>query len=139
MKKRIFSVICALLCALCIISACGGGNDGLFVFLSVRMKGNGDGTISVVAQNEFGLGSAEMPVSLMLYGSDGFFTDADGATLIKSSKEQLGVSQKCEFVYEITSAGYYCARIEYAVNGETRYIQSDVVYYDVNGKRVGKP
>lgn len=139
MKRRLIAAICALLSSLCLISACGGGNDGLFVFLSVRMKGNGDGTLSVVAQNEFGLGSAEMPVKLMLYGSDGCFTDTDGATLIKSSEERLGVSQKCEFIYEITSAGYYCAKIEYAVNGETRYIQSDTVYYDINGKRISSP
>ncbi len=139
MKKRLAAVICTLLCELCLFSACGGGNGGLFVFLSVRLKGNGDGSISVVAQNEFGLGSAELPVTLQLYRSDGYRTDTRSMEKIKWAHERLGVSQKCEFLYQIKSAGYYCARIEYILNGETKYIQSDTVYYDINGKRISSP
>ena len=56
-------------CAAC--SSCNNANRaGTFVFLSVRLKGNGDGTVTAVAQNEFTLGSTVMPVKLTLYRID---------------------------------------------------------------------
>ena len=117
MKKFFATLIAVLACSACLLSACG--NDGLFTFVSVRMKGNGDGTVTAVAQNEFALGGAEMPVTLFLYTSESYETDVAKMTLLKS----------------VESESYFCARIEYELDGEPQFIQSDTIYYDLQGNR----
>ena len=134
MKKFFAALIAVLACSACLLSACG--NDGLFTFVSVRMKGNGDGTVTAVAQNEFALGGAEMPVTLFLYTSESYETDVAKMTLLKSVESGgLKISEKANITLKVESESYFCARIEYELDGEPQFIQSDTIYYDLQGNR----
>lgn len=138
--KRALSLLCALIALCCLFSAsCAGGeerNQSVFVFLSVRMKGNGDGTITAVAQNEFAIGSSVLPVTLTLYSSDTFQTNVGNMYEIESrATEDLNFLNIIEIVFKVQDDAYYCARIAYKVKGEYQYIQSDTLRYDKNGVR----
>lgn len=128
MKKAI-AALCLLACAACIFCSCG---KGIFAFVSVRMKGNGNGTVTAVAQNEFALSADEMPVALSLYFSES--RDAE-SELVESVEANLKFAQKVSFDYSVQSEGYFFARLEYTVDGETRFIQSDTVFYNTEGNR----
>lgn len=138
--KRALTLFCCLAISLtCLFAAsCGAeGKSNMFVFLSVRMKGNGDGTLTCVAQNEFSIGSFDLPVTLTLYLSEEYQTDVAKMTAADSSScGDLNFLQTVRLDYEIQSQGYFCAQATYSVNGETQTIQSDTVRYDMQGKRI---
>lgn len=141
MKKLIPLISCILLfvcCFTCVsCSAEQNGNQSLFVFLSVRMKGNGDGTITAIAQNEFSIGSCDMPITLTLYASDTQEADVSKMTEVDSlTSDTLKVFQSMRLVEKVEVDRYYCARITYPFRGEPKYIQSDTVRYDKNGNRI---
>lgn len=137
MREKILSVLaCAVLCFCCAFAAScgnGGGSDYLFVFLSVRMKGSG-GTVTAVAQNEFAIGSAVLPVTLTLYSCRTYETDAAEMTEIKSVYcEDLNIFAALR-LDAAADESYFCARLTYTVNGENKTIQSDTVRYGAEGR-----
>lgn len=141
MKKFLSVLSCFIICVCCIFAAsCAGGhkgNDSAFVFLSVRIKGNGDGTVCAVAQNEFAIGSSVLPVTLSLYSAETFETDVDKMIKVQTiSSEDLNIYKKLNIVANVETQSYFCARITYTVNGEIKNIQSDTVLYATDGKRI---
>lgn len=137
MKKLIFALAAFIAVCAAMLPACSSGdNCGTFCFLSVRLKGNGDGTVTAAAINEFSLGG-EMPVTLYLYRSETF---ADGTKEMqledKISSDGLAMTDKIEITCDVRGGGYFCAKAEYTADGETRYILSDVVHYDASGERL---
>ena len=133
--KKLFAVLCCLMLSACCMFAasCGGGNA--FVFLSVRMKGNGDGSITAVAQKEFSLGSTAFPVTLTLYSSHEYTNDVARMAEVDTVSISLGKENKTSILAEVKEECYYCARIAYTLNGEGRYIQSDTILYGKDGNR----
>lgn len=98
MKRALFPLAYALLFALSLCcSACGESEASVFSFLSVRMKGNGDGTVTAVAQNEFTLFSPPSEVVLTVYRADEYQTDvAKMEKIEQKSNEDLPFPKKCE-------------------------------------------
>lgn len=140
MKRRYVIMCLFLLIACCIpFAGCGSGDPSVFVFLSVRMKGNGDGTITAVAQNEFELAHSAIPMELSVLFSENYETDASAMRIIK--KEQISdLKPFGSFSVDVTAAdGYFCAVVSYSVNGDVRYIQTETLQYDLNGNRVQSP
>lgn len=138
--KRICAILfCAV--ALFVLAGCTsckgeGQSQSLFTFLSVRMKGNGDGTITAVAQNELSLLPAVLPVTLTLYFASDMETDTSEMTRLKSvESDDLNIFQSLEIVWEVQDEGYFLAEISFSLNGETRYIKSDTIHYDTYGNR----
>lgn len=139
--RRIFAIFAcaiALMCCLgCTSCKSEEQNQSLFTFLSVRMKGNGDGTITAVAQNELSLLPAVLPATLMLYASTDMQTSSDEMTAVKSiESEDLNIFQSLEIIWKVEDESYFLAEIAFSLNGETRYIQSDIIHYDVYGNRI---
>ncbi len=111
-------------------------SENLCLFLSLRMKGNGDGTITAIAQNEFSIGNPVFPVCLRLYVSDVNTSDVSQMQLIDSVREDdLEAFRSVAVTYELTKAAYYCAVVEYYVNSEAKTQQCNTIYYDLNGNR----
>lgn len=132
MKKFFALTACALIAAALLLSSC----KGAFVFVSVRMRGNGDGTITAVAQNEFSAGGNAPEVTLSLYYSETYRTDASKMELAASVTPcPLKFSEKTSITHSVKAEGYYLARILYLIDGEPRYIQSDAIRYGTDGKR----
>lgn len=137
MRARVFA---AMLCAAAIIfacaaAACTGGNA--FTFLSVRLRGNGDGTVTARAQNEFDAGSAVIFGTLRIYRSDGQFDDTDYAELagevyIADFSEQ----KTAELTVPAAGGGYFCAELTYIIDGEEYAVLSGTVHYDAQGNRI---
>ena len=67
MKRISVLLSLLLLLAVCFSFASCAGEGNVFALLSVRLKGNGDGTVTAVARNEFAVGSSVLPVELTLY------------------------------------------------------------------------
>lgn len=139
MKKLIS--LCILICICCPLfcscNATEGKNDSIFVFLSVRMKGNGDGTVTASAQNEFAIGYLILPVTLTLYSSETYQTGVENMTVAGSAtSDDLNIFGKLNVVAEVGEHSYFCARVTYAAGGEERYLQSATVQYTGNGERV---
>ena len=68
--KRFFAIILATTCLLfgCFLGGCAKGKTGnAFTFLSVRIKGDGNGNITAYAAKEFSLFSPEISVTLTLF------------------------------------------------------------------------
>ncbi len=100
------------------------------------MKGNGDGTITVIAQNEFSIGNPLFPVNLRLYVSEANTTDVAQMKLIRSEwADDLEAFRSVTVTHEVERAAYYCATVEYYVNGEQKQQQCNTIYYDLNGNR----
>ena len=138
MKRALFPLACALLFALSLCcSACGESEASAFSFLSVRMKGNGDGTVTAVAQNEFTLFSPPSEVVLTVYRADEYQTDvAKMEKIEQKSNGDLPFSEKLTILIDVEKESYFCARLTYTVNGTTQYLQSDTVRYNADGTRI---
>ena len=135
MKKLLSAAICALAVCACVSSGCKGGENA-FAFISVRMKGNGDGTVTAVAQNEFSLFGDEIPVTLSLYSCEEYTTDTEKMTLVsRTESEGLGAYKTLDITWQLTEESYFCARLDYSVNGDKKFILSDTVLYGADGKR----
>lgn len=135
MKRTFAALACALLLLLCLsLSACSGGAS-LFVFLSVRLKGNNDGTITAVAQNEFALGPSVLPVTLELYRTTGA-AEEDFSLCESASSDDLDLFRSLRIVADADGGGYFFAKITYTVDGEVRELLSETVHYDANGSRL---
>lgn len=139
MKKilYIFSSVFILVCCISFISCSyiQTNSQNLFLFLSVRLKGNGDGTITAVAQNEFSICSSIHSVTLTIYYSSEQTDDTSHMLKINSiSKEDLSIFQSITLNENIQNEGYYCAEIKYKLDEEIKCIQSELIYYDINGK-----
>lgn len=127
--------IAAALCFLCLpLAACTG--QSAFIFFSVRMKGNGDGTITAVAQNEFALGKGISRVQLNIYYSEEYCTDLQEMSLLDSRQtDSLGAFESFELITQARD-GYYCAVAEYYAGGKSELLQSETVHYSAQGVRV---
>ena len=135
MKKFLTAAICVLAVCACISSGCKGGKNA-FAFISVRMKGNGDGTVSAVAQNEFSLFSDKIPVTLSLYCCEEYTTDTEKMTLVsRTESEGLGAYKTLDITWRLTEESYLLARLDYSVNGDKKFILRDSVLYGADGKR----
>lgn len=131
--KKIFPIlVCLLLCFTVLFSSCGNIN----VFLSVRMKGNGNGTVTAFAQNEFAVGSASPSVTLEIYSSDVETADVKNMRLLDSvSSDGLAALEILMLTVAVQAESYLLARASYSVGGESGFIYSDVILYDAEGKR----
>lgn len=138
MKRALFSLTCGVLFVLCLFcSACGENETSVFSFLSVRMKGNGDGTVTAVAQNEFTLFSPPSEVVLTVYRADEYQTDvAKMEKIEQKSNGDLPFSEKLTILIDVEKESYFCARLTYTVNGTIQYLQSDTVRYNADGMRI---
>ena len=134
--KRLFIAVAALMLAVACafsVSCADGGSDCLFAFLSVRLKGNGDGTVSAYAQNEFALTGCKIPVTLELYCSQ----SGEDYYLLKSvSSDGLGAFETLSVTAEVGETSAFYERIVYLAAGEIRYISSACVTYGTDGIRV---
>ena len=135
MKKLITAAICALAVCLLTFNGCKGGKNA-FAFISVRMKGNGDGTVTAVAQNEFSLFGDKIPVTLSLYSCEEYTTDTEKMNLVSQTEsEGLGAYKTLDITWQLAKESYFCARLDYSVNGDKKFILSDTVLYGADGKR----
>lgn len=140
--KRFSAVFFGIVLFVCLLFGCSCSGDSparqsVFAFLSVRLKGNGDGTLTAVAQNEFSIGWASLPVSLTLYRSQEYQSEVDNMLAVASvDGDDLTIFERLEVRYAIESEGYFCARVVYRLNGEVRYIQSDTLRYGADGNRM---
>ncbi len=108
----------------------------ILLFLSLRMKGNGDGTIMAVAQNEFTIGACSFPVTLSFYTAAEYTTDVDKMTLVDSvSNDDLNLFESMTITHTVENAGYFCAVVSFTVNGEVKEQKCDTIYYDTDGIR----
>lgn len=138
--KKFLSVLISILLLASVACLCACAADGktpsFFMFASVRIKGNGDGTVTAVAQNEFSVGDPNVPVTLTLYRGDNYTADISQMQPLKSERSDgLSFWQTLRITADVDE-GYYCAVLEYAVNDEYKTIQSDTVHYNGNGKRI---
>lgn len=141
MKKAVFALAAAIAAAtVALFPACSdadGNAAGTFCFLSVRLKGNGDGTVTAVAINEFNTGGTKLPVTLCLYRSEEYEENTQDMQLLETAESDgLAMNEKIEIVCSADAGGYFCALAEYTINGETRQIFSDMVHYSAEGTRL---
>ena len=111
----------------------------MFALLSVRIRGNGDGTVTAVARNEFALGSAVIPVSLTLYRVSDAQDLSLRAVAASAQTDDLNFLASLEASAAVEGTAYYYAEIVYSVYGEEEVLASEVVCYDAEGNRVGEP
>lgn len=136
--KTVLSVLSCLLVAVSgLLAVPQTGAQSMFTFLSVRLKGNGDGSVTAVAQNEFCIGPQVLPVTLNLYYSDIYLSDLSEMTL-KSSYfcEDLDIFQTVTLTEEVAAEGYFLAELCYLVNGEKNFIRTEAILYASDGLRV---
>ncbi len=137
--KRFFALILAATCLLfgCFLGGCVKGKTGnAFTFLSVRIKGDGNGNITAYAAKEFSLFSPEISVTLTLFYNEVSFengTDGESVAVFKSS--DIGADGKITATCAAKD-GYYFARLDYVLSGEARSVKTEVVRYSSDGKRV---
>jgi hypothetical protein len=125
-----------LLSSLILLSACNANksNDFMFVFLSVRLKGNNDGTISATAQNEFTIGFSVVPVKLSLYRID---SNNEQIEEINSTyTDDLNILEKLTIDYNVDKDSTYYAQIEYTVKNQIKVVQSEKIKYNEQGIRL---
>ncbi|HBK01761.1 MAG TPA: hypothetical protein DDY77_01850 [Clostridiales bacterium] len=138
-SKRIFAFVLAATCLLfsCFLGGCANGKTGnAFTFLSVRMKGDGKGNITAYAEKEFSLFAPEISVTLTIfYGETAVAGGGDGEKVACVSVDDIGAVGKV-FATCAAKDGYYFARLDYVLNGETRSVKTDTVCYSSDGKRV---
>lgn len=138
MRRARAIILCLAAVCLFAFSACSGcekNGESAFVFLSVRLKGGG-GTVTAYAQNEFALGSNVIPVKLELYFSEEKKSDVrDMEAVGNAASDDLDIFEKLETSANVGGGGYFCAVLRYALNGETRLLQSEILYYDEDGGR----
>ena len=130
MKRISVLLSLLLLLAVCFSFASCAGEGNVFALLSVRLKGNGDGTVTAVARNEFAVGSSVLPVELTLYACSENISDTS------RMQADLNLFSVIEVTVPVTEPAYFCAEIVYTVHGETQVLQSGVVRYDASGDRV---
>ena len=137
MKRARAALICIAAVCLFVLSSCSecGKGESAFVFLSVRLKG-GDGIITAYAQNEFAIGSNHIPVTLELYFSEEKKSDVRDMEVAASVyDDDLDIFEKLEALSDAGNGGYFCAVLRYELNGETRFLLIESVYYDDGGNR----
>lgn len=137
MKK--FSVLLSflLLLAVCVSLASCTGEGNVFALLSVRLRGNGDGTVTAVARNEFAVGSSVLQVELTLYvGTENSSDTSRMRAVGRTQTDDLDLFSAIEVTVPVADPAYYCAEIVYIVHGEVQVLQSGVVRYDASGNRV---
>lgn len=133
MKKPFTALICALIVALSLpLASCSA--PFTFAFLSVRLKGNGDGTVTAVAQHEFSLGGTEFYITLTLIRKES--ASSEEFTEVERLEGSLPALKTLQITADINEAGYYTARLDYEVGGEIKTILSDTVFYGADGLRV---
>ena len=124
-----------LLALCCSLASCAGGGN-VFALLSVRLKGNGDGTVTAVARNEFALSPAALPVRLTLYVGAEAGDVSEMRVAGCAQTDDLGLFAALEVSVSVEEPAYYCAEIVYIVHGEEEILQSGTVRYDASGTRV---
>lgn len=137
MKRISVLLSLLLLLAVCFSFASCAGEGNVFALLSVRLKGNGDGTVTAVARNEFAVGSSALPVELTLYACSENISDTSRKQAVsRTQTDDLNLFSAIEVTVPVTEPAYFCAEIVYTVHGETQVLQSGVVRYDASGDRV---
>ena len=123
MKKCSVLLSLLLLLALCFSLASCAGSGNVFALLSVRLKGNGDGTVTAVVRLTLYVGAEAGDVSEMRVAGC-------------AQTDDLGLFAALEVSVSVEEPAYYCAEIVYIVHGEEEILQSGTVRYDANGTRV---
>ena len=137
MKRISVLLSLLLLLAVCFSFASCAGEGNVFALLSVRLNGNGDGTVTAVARNEFAVGSSVLPVELTLYACSENISDTYRMQAVsRTQTDDLDLFSAIEVTVPVTEPAYFCAEIVYTVHGETQVLQSGVVSYDASGDRV---
>lgn len=122
-----------------VLTASNEGTRGIYVEVSIRIKGNGDGTITATARNEFTLGPTELYVIVALFSSDEFqmsYEDMD--------QEAYNFSQDLNIFNEVSATAstggkskYWCAVIMYKKDSDDWRIKAtNCLHYDANGNQI---
>lgn len=111
---------------------------GVFVTVGVKLQGNGDGTVSAIARNDFTLGTTILAVIVELYASVYFPMDY-------TEMQKVAWNETYDLnIFDTLSATsptrgemkYWCARVMYNKDGEGwKSDVTPVIRYDANGNK----
>lgn len=112
---------------------------GVYVVVSVDLTGNGDGTVTARARNDFTLGTTVLAVKVELYASVDFPMD-----YTEMQKIAWNETYDLNIFDTLTATGptrgrqkYWCARVLYNKDGEGwKTDVTPVILYDANGNKV---
>lgn len=109
---------------------------GLLVAVSIELKGNGDGTVSAIAENRFTLGNTVLMVIVELYASDTmpmYYTDME--LVASNSIGDLNIFNSISTTASTEGrAKYWCARVQYKKDSDAwTSKETNILYYDANG------
>lgn len=100
------------------------------------MKGNGDGTITAVGQNEFSIGDTVLPTTLIVYFAPTYEENEDNMSEVaRCESGDLNLFQKITLNLEAEN-GYYLAVLRYTINDKPLIVKSDAVHYSERGNRL---
>lgn len=109
---------------------------GIYVSVSIELKGNGDGTVSAIAENRFTLGSTVLQVFVELYASETFPYDISEMKKVGSYySSDLNIFESISTTASTEGkAKYWCAKVMY--NKDNKGWESKntaILLYDANG------
>lgn len=112
---------------------------GVFVTVGVKLQGNGDGTVSAIARNDFTLGNTILAVKVELYASVYFPMDY-------TEMQKVAWHETYDLnIFDTLSATsptrgqqkYWCARVMYNKDGEGwKSDVTPIILLDANGNKV---
>ena len=134
--KRVFAIFLFVVLAMAALAATtalsGCPKDETFTFISLRLDGNGDGTVTAKVTNEFSLGK-KIDVCIDLYRSE---KEEFGMLVATSGNGSIDFGESIEVTHDTDGGGYFCARAIYIVQNRVRYMDSEILHYDADGNRV---
>lgn len=112
---------------------------GVYVVVTIDIKGNGDGTVTAKARNQFTLGNTVLAVKVELYASVYFPMD-----YTEMQKVAWHETEDLNILESITATSptrgetkYWCARVMYNKDGEGwKSDVTGIVRYDANGNKI---
>ena len=109
---------------------------GLFVSVSIELKGNGNGTVSAIAENRFTLGNTVLMVRVELYASETmpmYYTDME--LVASNSIGDLNIFKSISTTASTEGkAKYWCARVQYKKDSDGwTSKETSILYYNANG------
>ena len=109
---------------------------GLLVAVSIELKGNGNGTVSAIAENRFTLGNTVLMVIVELYASETmpmYYTDME--LVASNSTGDLNIFDSISTTASTGGrAKYWCARVQYKKDSDAwTSKETNILYYDASG------